>query len=157
MNCGYIMCNTLAFFLAPCKIFNMQVALYIFLILLQTLQSTNNLKSWGWLFYTFDKKMSHCHTTTFYMKFAKIEFVQRMCNYLSLDLDLICLRQSSWNIDAITNQHLLNICSHTARGHNGSWTTSSNEYIANCLMYSAQSSSEPPERKAAPVDWNWPN
>jgi hypothetical protein len=71
-----LICNTPAFFLAPCKIFNMQVV-YLYLISFITDATvdllTNNLKSWGWLFYNFDKKMSHWHTARIYMKLSKFE------------------------------------------------------------------------------------
>jgi hypothetical protein len=43
---------------------------------------TNDLNYRGRDSCTFNKKVSHCHTTRIYMKYSKIERVYRMCNFL---------------------------------------------------------------------------
>jgi hypothetical protein len=72
---GTIICNTSAFFLAHCTIFNMQVV-YLYLIYCITDATvdllTNNLKSRLWLWYSFYKKMSHWHTARIYMKLPNL-------------------------------------------------------------------------------------
>jgi hypothetical protein len=83
-------CNTSAFFLAPSKIFYMQVAhLYLpdFITDATVDLLTNNLKSWGWLFYSFDNKMSHWHILQLLQEFiwkqSKIERVQWCVTFYS--------------------------------------------------------------------------
>jgi hypothetical protein len=85
---------------------------------------TNNLKSWGWFFwfFSFEKKISYCRTTRFYMKCSKIERVQRMCSLLykvksDFSIKIVFVLKihrvrgrvlSSWLFhDGITNYHSL--------------------------------------------------
>jgi hypothetical protein len=71
---------------------------------------TNNLKSWGWFFCSFEEQKSHCHTTRFDIKYSKIEHVQSATSYSwSLDSRFCSTSGCNSDISHPNSYYLLNL------------------------------------------------